>query len=340
MQYETKEALSKAIEEYSNYFLEIPDNFDVKHEYLLGGISQVDFIKAYKKYRDLIYNIYQDIASNPEEYDFVKPDKKGNFKNTQQPIQCIMWMMYALGKAGDVKDSVLVVSSELLENIFTGKHECILTYINNKLINRKNLLTKLEMFGFYNDPHVAIVMKAHTMSWYANESFNCDFSGFNYKVFSVGQNENLPYDDLYIARLATEEQRNYMNTVIMELDKLGYKCNNIRFHSFNSNVWMYRCCHFYQRDGKIYMNIPLHYVPKQNRQTYLDHLAAMPERYRSRMRCHGKCRKECGTRVIEIVDGKKMAFCSPNLILHNLNKIEDIPYIVELIKVSFKPKSK
>jgi len=183
-------------------------------------------------------------------------------------------------------------------------------------------------------------MKAHTMSRYADVSFLCDFSGFNYKVFSVGVNGDLAYDDLYIARSAPDEQREYMNKVISEINKLGYKCKNIRHHNFTSNLWMYRCCFFYQDKGGITMNIPLHYVPKHNRQAYLDHLEAMPEKYRSRKRCAPACRAECATRVIEAVDGRKIAFCSPNLILHNLNKIEDIPYIVELIKVMFKPRVK
>jgi len=64
----------------------------------------------------------------------------------------------------------------------------------------------------------------------------------------------------------------------------------------------------------------------------------MPEKYRSRKRCAPACRPVCGTRVIETVDGKKVAYCSPNLQLHNLNQLEDIPYIVELVKVMFQRK--
>jgi len=71
MQCENKEVLSKAIEEFSQYFLEIPSDFDVQPEYLLGGISQADFVKAFRQYRDLIYRIYQDMAASPEKYDFI-----------------------------------------------------------------------------------------------------------------------------------------------------------------------------------------------------------------------------------------------------------------------------
>ena len=176
------------------------------------------------------------------------------------------------------------------------------------------------------------------MSWYSDESFLCDYSGFNYHVFSVGFNDRLPYKHLYIATRASEKTKMYVEKLTAELDKLGYKYKNIRHHHFRSNVWMYRCCFFYQNDDHIHINLPLHYVPKHNRQAYIEHLESMPEKYRSRKLCAPSCRPVCGTRVIETVDGKKAAYCSPNLHLHNLNQLEDIPYIAELIKVMFQRK--
>ena len=360
MQYENQKALSKAIEKYSSYFLEIPDDFDVRHEYLLDGISKKDFVKAFADYRNLIAAVYKDMAEKPEEYGFTTTDKKGNFKNTKQPIQCIVWLMYALGKSGEAKSGTLVISSQKINEIFAGKHSCDIKGVNNSIINKNNLFQKLTDFGFEfsisdferieNDfnvkitknANIGVVIKALTLSWYSDESFNCDYAGFNYNVFSVGFTDNLPYKKLYISTTACEETKTYIETVISELEKLGYKCKNIRHHWFWSNVWMYRCCFFYQENDKIWMNLPLHYVPKHNRPAYHAHLASMPEKYRSRKRCNGcgKGRKECSAREIETVEGKKMVFCTPNLILHNLNKIEDIPYIVELIKVMFKPKSK
>jgi hypothetical protein len=225
------------------------------------------------------------------------------------------------------------------------------------MIDRHNLFSKLSKFGFTfsvsdfeniksdfnvtvkSNPDIVIALKAFTLSWYSDDSFNCDYAGFNYHVFSVGFTERLPYRHLYIATTASEKTKTYMETLIAEIAKLGYDYKNIRHHHFRSNVWMYRCCFFYQNSDHIHLNLPLHYVPKHNRRAYLDHLATMPEKYRSRKRCAPACRQECGTRVIETIDGKKTAFCSPNLILHNLNQIEDIPYIVELIKVMFQRKS-
>ena len=360
MQYENREKLIEAINDYSKYFLEIPNDFDVRPEYLIDNISKSDFVKSFKDYRDLIFAVYKDMAENPDEYDFTTTDKKGNFKNTKQPIQCIMWLMYALGKAGEVKNRALVVSAQKINEIFAGKHDCILTGANNFIISRANLFSKLTDFGFKfsnsdsdfdniqadftlefdKNPNISVAIKAFTLSWYADESFNCDYSGFNYHVFSVGFNDRLPYKHLYISTNASEKTKNYIETLTAELDKLGYKYKNIRHHNFTSNVWMYRCCFFYQNGDNIWINVPLHYVPKHNRQAYLDHLVTMPEKYRSRKRCTG-CRKECVSRVIETIDGKKAAYCGPgpNLQLHNLNQIEDIPYIVELIKVMFQRKT-
>ena len=356
MQYENKEALANAITDYRNHFLEIPGDFDVKQEYLLDGIAKPDFVKAFKDYRDLITAIYEDMADNPDEYGFTGTDKKGNFKNTKQPIQCIIWLMYALGKAGEIQNRKLVVSAQKINEIFAGKHDCIIKGINNSIINRNNLFQKLIDFGFefsitdfdkiesdfnvkLKIPDIAVAIKAFTLSWYSDESFMCDYAGFNYHVFSVGFTDDLPYKHLYIATIASEKTIKYMETVIAELTKLGYKCKNIRHHGFRSNVWMYKCCHFYQRNDEIVMDVPAHYAPKHRRNAYFEHLESMPEKYRSRQRCKG-CRKNCGTLSIELVDDKKVAYCSPHLRLHNLNQLEDIPYIVELIKVMFKSKSK
>jgi len=353
MQYENKEALTKAIEEYSNHFWEIPGEFNVKHEYLLDGISKNDFIKAFKDYRDLISVIYKDMTNKPEEYGFISNDKKGNFKNTKQPIECITWLMYALGKAGKVINRTLVVSSQNINRIFAGTHDCIIKGINNSIINRNGLFQKLIDFGFEfsisdfdkieNDFDVkisknfdiSVAIKAFTLSWYSDVSFMCDYSGFNYHVFSVGFTDDLPYKHLYIASVASEKTKIYMETVIAELEKLGYKCKNIRHHNFTSNVWMYKCCFFYQVNDMIYMNLPAHYAPKHKRDAYFEYLESMPEKYRSRIRCKG-CRKNCANMVIEKVDNKNAAFCTPNLQLHNLNQIEDIPYLINLIKATFK----
>ena len=356
MQYESKEALSKAIDEYRNHFLEIPDAFEVKQEYLLDGISAGDFVKAFKDYRNLIESIYVDISENPENYGFVTTDKKGNFKNTKQPIQCITWLMYVLGKAGEVKNRTLVVSAQKINEIFAGKHNCIIKGVNNSLINKNNLFEKLTAFGFQfsisdfdkiendftvtiaNNLDIIIAIKAFTLSWYSDESFNCDYAGFNYYVFSVGFNEDLPYKHLYIAATASEQTKEYMETVIAELTKLGYKHKNIRHHGFRSNVWMYRCCFFYQSDDNIWMNCPAHYAPKNKKDAYFRHLETMPEKYRSRKLCNFTCRKNCGNMSIEVEDGKKVAYCYPHLHLHNLNKIEDIPHLIGLIKATFKSK--
>jgi len=356
MQYENKEALSNAINNYYKHFLDIPDNFEVRQEYLLDGIIKSDFIKAFKDYRDLIYSIYQDIENNPDEYGFTAIDKKGGFKGTKQPIQCITWLMYALGKAGEVKNRALIISAQKLNEIFAGKHDCQLTGVNNSIINRNTLFSKLVEHGFEfsisnfdkieNDfnlvirknPDISVALKAFTLSWYSNESFNCDYAGFNYNIFSVGFNDRLPYKHLYIATTASEKTKAYIETLISEISKLGYEYKNIRHHGFRSNVWMYRCCFFYQENDNIWINLPPHYVPKHNRDAYYKHLESMPEKYRSRHRCRG-CRKECANMVIETADNKKAAYCTPNLMLHNLNQIEDIPYIVELIKVMFQRKT-
>ena len=357
MQYENKEALSKAIEKYKSHFLEIPGEFDVKHEYLLDGISKNDFVNAFKDYRDLISAVYKDMTNKPEEYGFISTDKKGNFKNTKQPIECITWLMYALGKTGEVKNRTLFVSSQKLNVIFAGNHDCITKGINNSIINRNELFQKLIDFGFEfsisdfdkieNDfnvkinknPDIAVVIKAFALSWYSDVSFMCDYAGFNYHVFSVGFTDDLPYKHLYIATKASDKTKTYMETVIAELTKLGYKCKNIRHHNFTSNVWMYKCCFFYQNNDMIYMNLPAHYAPKHRRNVYFEYLESMPEKYRSRQRCRG-CRKGCANMVIETLDNKKTAYCTPNLMLHNLNQLEDIPYLIDLIKVTFKSKTK
>ncbi|MCL1787864.1 MAG: hypothetical protein FWG38_07730 [Defluviitaleaceae bacterium] len=356
MQYESKEALSSAIAEYSRHFLQIPDTFDVQPEYLLEGISADDFAKAFKDYRNLMANIYAEMADNPDGYDFVTTDKKGNFKNTKQPIQCITWLMYALGKVGEVQNRTLVVSSQKINEIFAGKHGCIVKGINNSLVNKSNLFHRLIAFGFHfsisdfdkieqdftvtiaGRPDIMVAVKAFALSWYADVSFNCDYAGFNYHVFSVGFAENLPYKHLYIATSASEKTKQYMETVIAGLAGLGYKLKNIRHHGFRSNVWMYKCCFFYQNGDNIWMNCPAHYAPKHKRDAYFKHLEAMPEKYRSRKLCAPACRKICATRVIEMEDGKKVAYCSPHLHLHNLNQLEDIPYLINLIKATFKSK--
>ena len=358
MQYESEEALSTAIAEYSHHFFQIPDTFDVKPEYLLDGISGSHFTKAFKDYRNLIAGIYADMSNNPDGYDFVTTDKKGNFKNTKQPIQCIMWLMYALGKAGEVKNRTLVVSSQKINEIFSGKHDCIVKGVNNSLINKNHLFQKLTAFGFQfstsdfdkiesdftvtvtNNPDIIVAIKAFTLSWYSDVSFNCDYAGFDYYVFSVGFNEDLPYKYLYVATIASEQTKKYIETVITELTKLGYKHKNIRHHGFRSNVWMYRCCFFYQSDDNIWMNCPVHYAPKNKKDAYLKHLESMPEKYRSRKLCAPACRKECGNRSIEVEDGKKIAYCSTHLHLHNLNQLEDIPYLIDLIKATFQSKGK
>ncbi|MDF2686933.1 MAG: hypothetical protein K0S55_2116 [Clostridia bacterium] len=357
MQYENKESLSKTIIDYSEYFLKIPEEFHVKQEYLLDTISKDEFNKAFRDYRNLILEIYKDMSEDPDEYNFTSIDKKGNFKNTKQPVQCIIWLMYALGKAGDVKNRTLMVSSKILNNIFTGNHSCDIKGVNNSIISKGNLLKKLVNFGFEFsitdfdninsdfslkiniNTDIVVAFKAFTLSWYSDESFNCDYTGFNYHVFSVGYNDRLPYQDLYIAAAASETTKTYVKVLTTELAKLGYDYKNIRHHGFNKNVWMYKCCFFYQEDDNIIMNIPPHYTPDYNKQAYHNFIESMPEKYRGRKRCDG-CRKECGTRVIGVTDNKKAAYCGAEMHLSNLNKIEDIPYIIELIKVMFKPKEK
>lgn len=357
MQYENMESLSKAISSYTKYFLTIPNDFNVLEDYLLDGISKLDFNIAFKDYRDLITSIYDDMANNPVVYSFVTTDKKGNFKNTKQPIQCIVWLMYALGKSGEIRDRTLYVSSEMINNIFAGKHDCDITGINNSIINRDNLFQKLIQFGFEfsitdfdhfeNDfnlmipqnPNIVVALKAFTLSRFSDQSFNCDYAGFNYHVFSVGYNDRLPYHDLYISKSASEKTKIYVETLINELSKLGYEYINIRHHGFVSNVWMYKCCFFYQRGDYIQLNLPIHYVPKHNRQAYLEHIKTMPEKYQ-RKHCDG-CRHDpqCKSMVFEIINNKKQVYCA-DANIGNLNQIEDIPYVVELIKVMFQPKVK
>ena len=356
MRYENKEAVSNAIKEYGGNFLQTPADFNVKDEYLLDGISKNDFIKSFKDYRDLISDIYSDMADKPDEYGFILYDKKGNFKSAKQPIECIIWLMYALGKAGEVENRTLVISAEKLSGIFAGKHDCIIKGVNNFIIDKNNIFNKLTGFGFnfsisdfdriennFNvtlaNPDISVAIKAFTLSWYSDVSFKCDYAGFNYHVFSAGFTEDLPYKHLYIAATASEKTKVYMETVIGELAKLGYKCKNIRHHSFRSNVWMYRCCFFYQENDNIWMNLPAHYAPKHRRNAYLEHLEAMPEKYRSRRLCRG-CRKNCANLSVETVDNKKTAYCYPHLHLHNLNQLEDIPYLIDLIKVTFQHKAK
>lgn len=78
-------------------------------------------------------------------------------------------------------------------------------------------------------------------------------------------------------------------------------------------------------------------MPKHNRQAYLEHIKTMPEKYQ-RKRCDG-CRHDphCKFMIFETINNKKQVYCA-DANIGNLNQIEDIPYIVELIKVMFRPK--
>ena len=331
---------------YNEVLREIPDDFDVLDEHL-NGISKADFCKAFKELRDITVAIYDDAIADPESYGFVKTDRKtGERKHTGLDVHAITCLLYALGKSGEINGVNLEIDLNKFRNVLAlspkkimmGKAEEKDPAAFDKQYKKKHiagLINKLRDFGFafdgfdagkeyseltkltvsHRNESLPTVLKVFAEFKICQKCFVFDFAKFNYKVFSKGKDEKLPFDDLYSVTYIPANKLQAAKALLAEMEELGLD------YGFCPEpvYWQGPMACYYNFRGKlriiqnaigffVFAPAPGN-IPKAKVEAFLD---SLPEKYKSFYAICGGCggKKECGSRIHPTVSGKIRTVCA------------------------------
>lgn len=351
MEFASAEELSARIRQYLHHLPEVPEAFPVRSEYLLDGIGPREFARAFRQYRDMMARVHADMAASPDAYGLVAYSKRGALRTTRQGIDCMTKLTYALGLCGEVKDRVLRVSGSRLAEARKSRNVGGVSFV---LQDMPALMERLTAFGFVieplstagdgtcdlqvttpDHPDLVAAVKAFTLPRAARADIRFDFAYFNHRVFAVGVDEPLPFDDLFSASLLTPENREFVRAFIDQMAELGYSygdCQSGWYHG------VLPCQYVFGSVARVYQNMSgvWLYVYVEKMKDFWSYFDAAPERYRNHMlasikRCNG-CRKasECDHRTVREVDGARIVFCSYNQVSLPAT-VEDIPFAIQTV---------
>jgi len=214
MVYKSAQEMIDMIIEYNSEIEEIPDVFEVHHDYLIDGMTDENFIDGYKAYHNLIKRLNKDMINTPEAFGLLSVDKKGVAKPVNKFQFPFLWLFIALARSGDVKNGILHVNgSTFIEYIKGKKLGAIATYPRNI----DSMVKKLSEYGFVisnyhhgeaadftmsfaENPYLLPAIKASTLSRYQEKSIVCDYACFNARMFKTAPADRMDFSDTHTAK--------------------------------------------------------------------------------------------------------------------------------------------
>ena len=347
MGFKSIEEMLVKIKEYGRHFHEpVPENFNVHADYLINGLTERDFCSGYRAYQKIMQELQADMHARPEDYGLVSYDKKGNPTPAHKTmVNQYIWLFLALGQAGEIKDNNLIVDNNIFESFCTGKAKVG----KNESCPKNNidkLIARLSDHGFAESdepsgfklsadmPELLPVIKASSLSPYARISMTSDYPTFNYRMYSYGTDEKLPFDESYTYTKMTREMQEFSMRLINKLAENGWKSYIFFPHSTSGGRLTYPTLEYYYKQDSGFILI-------RNEKKTLelkDYMESLPEKYaqlwESATRCRA-CRKgECPGRITgEVFFGRKSALCGSSKAMYDC-KLEDLEHIIEAALVT------
>ena len=265
----TVDQLMKELKSQGDYQCEIPRDFIVLDEYLLG-ITQPEFCSAFQALQGVVAEIYSFMQANPP-----------------KDVNCVNKLLYVTGALSAlVSDSLAIRMDQFMDAYMTSNANDIkLAEYLDKFDKSKRdkffksnhvyfLFSALEKFGFsiegldkqYDDsalikikyPALLAVMnviKAFSMPRICRASFGIDYAKFNYRVFSHASSAKLPLEDLHSYQLLSDEQKTFFSSLNRALEETGASFGECAGHSWWGDRETLPCLYEYKNGDRRVLNL-------------------------------------------------------------------------------------
>lgn len=352
------------IKHFCDCFETIPDSFHVHTDYLIDGMTESEFVSAYKQYQAVFKMMQDEIYNNPEEYALLKCDSKNILKPACSMIHQILWLFVSLAQSGEIIDDVLYVN---------GKS--YLEYINGKSIGSHDatpksvdcLLPILSKFGFVLEnyhhnteinftvsaplyPRLMTVIKASTLTQQCKKSLMSDYCSFNSRIYSIPAKSSLPMEISHSYFLMSEENKAFISGLLKYLFDLKWRVNGTRHHRHDHGwISLQKNHHWEERDGininmgqriEIYYSLEhIHLLINggDSALSHIDSLSLLPHPYgeiwSTGLKCRGCLKGECKARRSIEADGKQSVYCAQAKVGCPINSKIDLPIIKEIVNI-------